>query len=453
MRERAAFAHARSLTVRQQWQRLADFAVDWHHRAQRSPVALWIAVDALLRVGEPLRADMLMVSDGRPSATTAERQLSARVAFEARGLADALEHIASLSDDVDRSDELLESMLITHSAGRHDESIGADLERRIRLTYGDFGERFPHSTIVSEHSAPAGEASFEETLGRHVAARKAFVEDVERDVAAGRASLAMLALVHGSVTRAWLASSLLPLATPRPEDLAQEVAIAERAVGGGASWDVSALVVLSGLRRRTTDAAINALPASVLPRAVADEVTAEQVRVGDLGGSSASVTHDPASGRAVILEHAPETVRALTDRLARVAAVARRCRVVDPDAAGEDEVAVALRDADLDRSAQTWLGAARAAQQHTMPLYCDDRYVRSWAHSLGLETFGTLALLFALLDREMIDNEAVAEAKWTLREQGARHVALATGEIVARVVADDLDLRPAVLSTLHDPDL
>lgn len=454
IKERAWRLLTRSLTDAQQWDELAEAGQKWHRQRPDSPLALWVAADALARTGYPKRGYELVDADGRQPTEPSQQHLLASLAVESLPLPDALAVVAQLSDNTGRTDEVLESMLIIVSAGKDKDGLPAELEARVRLTFADFADRFPDSERVQSIKVPESDEEWEAFAERHLTRRHSFAQQVEADVAAGRSALAMVAVLGESVLTAWMQSNLLPVRAPSAKVVAAERADADAAIAAGAAWDVSTLAVLARLDEHVAQIAARALTGSVAPRALTTEVQDARRRIDehDPARSPGSSGWDPVHGQPQFTANTEEEASEFRVRLERIENLASGLKVIDPDVSGDTESARALRDPDIGAQAATWLGAARLAEQRQLAYYCDDRYLRSWARNEGLATFGTLDLLEALAARGTLDADALTGARWALREAGARHMAVTAEELVDRVTQDGFRPTRATDGALRDPD-
>jgi hypothetical protein len=449
--DRAWFRLAKLLARRQSWERLAEATQQWQRARPDNGRAVWAAVEALGRLGRANEAWELLAGAAIRPETEGERWLAASIAARALPVADALTHVAALSDAVDRTDERLEAMLIAIASRVGETELTAELDRRIRQTFEDFPERFPDSAIVQTVPAPSTEDDWAEFADRYVTTRRDAAQEMATQVQRGQSPLAVFATLGGTPLSVWIDSDILPLVAPVTDIREQERAAARQALAGTAVWDSSVLAVLSLLDESVANTIATALPASITARAVGDEVRGlhELVAERDPIHSPGTLTVD--DGRPVLQLRTAEHHARFTARCSRVEDLARRLSLHDPGVATEGEVAEALREGDLHGSAASWLGAVLLASQRGVPLFCDDRYLRAWAHRLGLRTFGTVALLDALAECGQLADEDLSEALWTLRAAGGQHLPASTTDLLARIAADHLQPTAATVGLLNDP--
>ncbi|MGI9099210.1 MAG: PIN domain-containing protein [Solirubrobacteraceae bacterium] len=450
--ERASLRLAHLLADRRQWEQLAGIAEDWYRRRPDSPLAIWVLTDTLGRTGHAERAWRVIEEDGRPPSTTSQRRFVAMLASKMLALPDALQRIAALSDEVNRSDEHLEAMLITLSAGSDKAVLSQELAERVRLTFADFAKRFPESTIVQQFEAPTTEPQLAD-FAKRLAKRERVAAEMERAVVIGQGALAALAVFGGTALSVWIESDLLPLVAPIAEMQEAERADAAAAIAGPVVWDSSALAVLSRLHEDAAEALLRAVPASTMPRAVEDEVYELPRLVAERDPIRSPGTLALRHGLPVIVARTTEQLEALRTQAQRVKSTADRLTTLDPDLADEGEIVDALRDEKLHGSAAAWLSATLLARQRGIPLLCDDRYLRLWARRLGIATFGTAALLQAVAERGLLSNEQLHAELWTLRAAGGRFLPAEPIEILERITQDNYEISPAVDGLLRDPDV
>lgn len=313
-KERAWFRLTHSLTEHQQWERLAVASQEWHDAMPGSPLALWVAADALQRVNHTQKAWDLLMADGRKPSTPPQRHLVAGLATQALPLLEALKVITELSDQTDRDDEYLEALVITCSAGEDKSAVSGPLEQRVRQTYADFTERFPDSQLVQSFRAPSTEEEWAAFAERHLSERRVLAERMQVQVERGEGALAMFCLLGGTALSVWLDSRLLPLVAPIREVHEREIEAAARALGGAAVWDSSALAVLSLLDDNAADSIVRALPASSGPRAVQAEVHDLSRTVAERAPEKSPGTLSVQDGRPVILPRSAEEASAFVQR-------------------------------------------------------------------------------------------------------------------------------------------
>jgi uncharacterized protein YifE (UPF0438 family) len=450
--ERAWRRYAELLAERGQWEPLAERAAEWRVQRPDSELAMWVQADALARCGRAEDAWALLEQDGRDPEGDRERRFVAMLAGRVLAPANALERVAALSDAVDRTDERLEAMLMTLALGANEAALSPELERRIRETFNEFHDRFPDSELVQRFDAPETPEEFAEFAERHLVGRQRAALEIDRSVAAGESPLSAFAALGGTPLSVWLESNLLPLVALQADLQAAELADAAAAIAGPAVWDSSALAVLSVLDNDAAEALQRATPASLIPRAVQLEIDALPQLLRDRDPGRSPGTLSVAGGVPVIVARSEDSVRALRRRAERVSAAGARLSVVDPDLGDEGMIADALRDEQLPDAASSWLSAALLASQRGIPLVCDDRHLRVWARRLEIATFGTVALLAALVDRGLLEDERRRVQLWHLRAAGGRHLPAEPGETLERIAEDGYVISPAIDALVSDVD-
>jgi hypothetical protein len=100
---------------------------------------------------------------------------------------------------------------------------------------------------------------------------------------------------------------------------------------------------------------------------------------------------------------------------------------------------------------RTWVAAFAVADRLELSLYSDDRFVRAHAHGAGIPSFGTAALLDALVERELLDAQLRDTCRRRLRLTGAMGLAPEAEQLVGEVEEADWDISPLVARALFDP--
>lgn len=452
LRERAWFRLTHSLTQRQAWDLLVEASSEWYRTAPQSPVALWVAADALQHIDRPREAWRLITNDGRQPESQPQRHLVAALAARCLPVAEALRQIADLSDASERSDEVLESMIISTAVLR-DDDLPEELEQRVRATFEDYADRFPESQFIQSIPAPTSEEEFAAFAERHLEGRRRTASELMQEVRRGNAALAALALLGGSALTTWLESDYLPLAAPIAETQDADENEASGAIAGAAVWDSSSLAMLTLLDSKVAASAMRALPASIAPRAVQHEVSGLREFLAERDPVRSPGTMGVDGGSLVIWERSREEHERMAARVQSVETAVKRLVAVDPDLSRPSEIADALRGGDLHGSAASWMGAVLLAEERGVPLVCDDRYVRQWARSLGLRTFGVAALLAGLERRNLISQPELSESRWALRAAGGRTLFADVDELSAKVMADGFEVSTYTNALISDPHL
>jgi hypothetical protein len=161
---------------------------------------------------------------------------------------------------------------------------------------------------------------------------------------------------------------------------------------------------------------------------------------------------DPVANRASITVADPDWVARDQHRADGAFALAKELREV-PDTAPErptkfDEL---IQQTLEQPTLKTWAASYAVAAGLTFPLYSDDRYVRVLARREGIASFGTVAVLEALVERGRLQPEELAVARRRLRASGALGIPAAQQELIDEAAAADWDITDSIRQSLLDP--
>ncbi len=190
-------------------------------------------------------------------------------------------------------------------------------------------------------------------------------------------------------------AGVTPAGTPFENDYDAELEAAGHAIdGGSAVWEASALY-LSVLLDEHWPTIRGRFYRLLLPLVAYDDIvrTVDELVVP----ASGTMQYDPREDRLMLHPPTPEVTRILRER---ASAVETRARTLERLPVGDLTV---LPGHNPDRDG-AWLAPIQLAADTGQPLYSDDVALRQLARSVGVETFGTLALLHALIDRGELDD-------------------------------------------------
>ena len=359
-----------------------------------------------------------------------------RILYRSDDVGAAIARLVELSDRFG-CPETLELAIIITSRRQPDRSpLSDDLRDRIKAAYAEFPQRFPDSTFLRAYEVPDDPAAMRQWLDEVVPDEPHGAAQVGLDVIAGTTLSAALAAAHGlPLSALWASWDFLPLGYSEHELDELELQDARDAVGQTVVVDPTSLAVLARLPTALADRAVKSM---VLPRiadAALQDVDAAASPASDPRHSVARIGRDPATGEPVIHETDPDEAERVAATQERALEIARRL-TLEPDTAVP---AVGDLEEQLERDTERLAEAARAqlatvvvAQRLQAPVLCDDRHVRVLLRRLGVPSFGTMALVTALGEAEVVDAEVVAEARRTLLEAGGVGFR-PTGEELARI--------------------
>jgi tetratricopeptide (TPR) repeat protein len=405
-----------------------DVARAWRAFRPDDDVAGWALVRGLAHLAR--WEDALAVVDGqeqtdghesRPLATLDEEDavLAATVLANALPTLQSIPRIAALSDQFNRNVERLEALVIITGAGATDD-FPAEVSERRALTWSDFQERFPDSQIIRAFDAPTTREELEDFARQHVAPGSDTGVELHEQVIRGEAAVALLAAGLGKhVAEVWAGAQLLPLGYGDATLDEVEVADATAAIGKPAVWDASAFYVAGGLGDEVVDAATNILPASVLAQSTLEDIAASASGpVADADGEQTLLGWDQAAGQPRLTIIPADEVARQRAALSGVFTLARSLRSIedaDPLSPGRYDELVTWADDRPSAAFLSWPATFAVAARLELPIYSDDRYIRLEARRAGIPTFGTPALLDALVQEGHLTADIRDRARRRLR--------------------------------------
>jgi hypothetical protein len=429
---------------------VASLTREWLTEFEQDHDASWARVQALARLGEWEEA-IELVQTLEPHRLE-EAALEASVLHRAGAPLVAVARIAELSDQHDRP-ENLEALLIVASM-RVRQELPAELHARVAETWAQFPLRFPNSAFLQSFKAPESGEEIAAFIQEHFARDHAQLAEVSRQVMEGETAVAVLAgVVARDLAYVWGRLTTLPLGYSDPALDEQEEADAAAAIGSGAVWDTGAIFIAGGLGGQAADAIRRALPASVVPQSVLDDINQAAAPAEDGEGSGRrEITVHPITREPLLHEWAEDEVvreraraKGMLDLVRRISAVPN----VDPASPTPlDEV---ITKEGLRPSFQTWPATIAVAQRLNKPVYSDDRFIRLQARRERLPAFGTLALLNVLVRREQLSQQERERVRVVLLASGAHGVQPTFEEVHATAIANDYQPVMPLLIGLLDP--
>ena len=169
------------------------------------------------------------------------------------------------------------------------------------------------------------------------------------------------------------------------------------------------------LGEELTDLVLMELPLSVTARATVEDLI--RATIPDLlEGQDVvrQVQWSPEHNEMVVIEMTPEQAavpRDIAQAMQRLAGRLQPGPPVKVEWPNDDDAHPAV--------ARAYAEVAEVARRTGYPVYSDDRFFRAMLTSAGIRTFGTVALLTALRQSDVLDDAKLATALTTLNERGA----------------------------------
>jgi hypothetical protein len=203
------------------------------------------------------------------------------------------------------------------------------------------------------------------------------------------------------------AAGVTPAGTPYEIDYDVELAAAARAMEGGSAVCEASALYLGVLLDEHWPAIRGAFHRLLLPLVSYDDIlrTVDDLVVPAAG----TLQYDAAAGKLVVHTPTPEVTSMLRER---AAALEAKARGLDREPVG-DLTVVPGQDRARDGA---WLAPLQLAADTGTPLFSDDVALRQLARSVGVDAFGTLALLHAMIDRGDLDDVSEAVMRLLVSE-------------------------------------
>lgn len=274
------------------------------------------------------------------------------------------------------------SVVLTAHDSRLTEAQIADFRDYAEKYFGRHGENasITQLTIEDDNLDPLIE------FLRAGDARQQALEELSREVRAGRFPLAVLTEAAGRTTTESLIRRDLGYIMAVDDDAGLGEQTARTALGGRAVVDATALVIAAWTGQAFKKLAAN-FDAVIVPAPLREDIA--RARTSLAMKSTATLGWDSRAQRPVISETSTEEAQAHADAVEQVWADAQGLQVAP--------VAESTR---RDR----WLSAITVAQELGAAVWADDVVIRRFARSMGVPAFGSLDLIRAL------DNDADATA-------------------------------------------
>ncbi|HMN99829.1 MAG TPA: hypothetical protein PKD59_10470 [Miltoncostaeaceae bacterium] len=441
---------------RRAWLQFERVTRRWLEVDPASVEAGWHLVHVLARLGRYDEARAHLDRQALDPDILERAELAAAVLYRTITTADDLEQLALLADRFDGESEGLELTLLSAGTALGEAPLPSTLKERLRTGWEQFEARFPDSTALTRVEIGEDLEGLSAYMREHLADAVESERELMRQVADGEVPLAFVAGARGTeATTVWGRVRPLPVgfANETLEEL--ELADAAAAIGGPVVFDPAALVVAGGLGPSLRDVIVGALPGSVVPQAVLDDADSAEADLVMAAGQSERgfLGWDPDSSTPVLTEMSPQEDARDQARARGVLELAQRLKVVpDTDPAHPHPLDEALAERQSRRGSAflTWPATHSVAERLRMPIFSDDRVVRVHARRAGVNAFGTVGLLDALVDLSMISADQRASARGRLWASGANGLTPSVAELVEAGRRAEWDLSDEIGAMLLD---
>ena len=430
---------------------LERLAREWFDQFPLDHEAGWLHLYALMRLTRFDQAFEAWRATQLDPATEHQAVMLAQLVGVRDDAIAALTRIADLTEQFPES-EKLHLLLITTALRRGErDDVPQALGDRIREAFASFHARFPNSTslqtIEIDLDDPA--KTLVDLLKRSQGVSEKQLRELEKQIATGDMAIPPLAAVAGKSTgETWLLYGPLPLAYgDTATDEADREAAAVALEKSAALWDEAALFIAGGLGSQTADLLVNALPASLIVQSVLD--AAADVLTDPKRDSHERIHYDEGAGQVVRTALSPKQIEREAARAEGTLELVRRLRsTADRDPNGDDELHQLLGDTPT--PLHNWAAGMIAARRHDLPVYSDDRYIRNAARGIGLQAFGTLALIDVLADRGELEQTQRQAIRTRLHVSAAWGMRLSSDEFKRIGAASNWQVTRGMTAALND---
>lgn len=427
-----------------------DLAAEWIEAVPPSPAARWNLAYAYTRLGRVPEAYELVGECGPEDLTLDQARLLAEIVQRFLPVADAFPRLLALSEQFGRAEEALEAAVVQTAVFAGAQPLPDDLIEQAKEAVARFSETFPASTTFRTLPAPESGEAFLETLKELEGDRPKRIREADELVDQERAPAAFIAAFAGrGCLETWARLPGLPLGNLDPDTDALDDEAARAAIGGAVIWDTSSLYVLSLLPQQVRDAIVNALPGSM----VSTDVLADAIAADENPDQAAAVVGTNEDGSGWLYEPTPAELSQRRDRiaLARAQAQALTPRVANGSPQDSRWASLYLDHRYERRTAlDSALATIVVAESERRTVYSDDRWVRKAARDEGLAAFGTLGLLAALQELELIEPSAHEQARRCLAAERSWGVGLTAFELLRAARDTGFDATGPVGGALQD---
>ncbi len=448
LRDSAFGSNVDLLSTNRDYESILRLAREWRTALPDSRNAAWNEVFALARLSRHAEAWKVIKQRALVAETEPQATLLAEVLYRAAEPTEAITELVALSDKFDRKLEAIEALIIATALDvEPDQPVFAEpIESRVRDTFARFPERFPDSDVITAVPAPKTPEEIDAFLRDLAGDTPQRRRDAAREIEGGRTPVNLLAAFSNrGVAQTWLNLSPLPLGFATEHAI--DVQAAREAIGGAAVWDPSALAINCLIALDLAEQTRTYLPGSVIVTETLEDADSTARAPGKAWAHAVDLPSGEVGLREISeAEHAAD--EALTDRLL---AAARALEVTPSRGNDPESQLLSLWNEDDGRPEfRLLIGTLLAATRTGRPVYSDDRFVRAGARSLGLKAFSTLALLDALVEQDLIDDESRLSARRALATRGAWGIELSGDELVEIARASDFNVDSTVRSALAD---
>lgn len=372
------------------------------------PEGRWLLIQALHNQGRVEDA-WTIARQAPPLEATNEPQARLWLALHSRFASDAttVEQALELVDRYGQSEEFAAPAISAILMMTRKATLPEPTAARMQQATEAFFQRFPSSTLLQRITVDDPEALLVE-FRRQLEPGAAQYAEIRRHVAQGEYPVGMLAMAARKPYAEALARRGPGFLLAHPADPAlagHELQLAAEALDGTVMIEPSALHLASLIPDRWPDLRAAFAHVQVPDASLHDILIA---RDGLALRSTATITSDTAAERVVIVEISEADADQLAERAAWMARTAIGLEVVPvgelkhfPEMDGEHS--------------RSWLAPLELAKQHGVTVLSDDLALRGLARSLGIPTFGSIAVLDALVAMGHLDRAARDAALLELR--------------------------------------
>lgn len=434
---------------------LEGVAREWRELCSQESDAAWLELFAL---GRQTRFTLAMARwrELEPPVTQLQQALLVGELFsQAAAPLEAVAKLAQLSDDFGRP-EALEFNLIVAVLRLEKDPAGPQLEgelaTRVSEAYATFPERFPDSQLLEQVAIDKDDlvGSFARELRQRLGPGQDDRRSALEAILDGTGAVCVLAAVTGKpIGETWLRLPALPLGYGAAEVGRLERSAAATAVTAhGAVWAPSALFMAGGLGGELTQRLRGALPASMIAQATLDEVS--QAHNTPASDERTEIGYDADADAVAIIDWPAADVARDRARASGMLAMARDLTVRPDQGPTVDDRLDELQQHGRDTALLPWIASLSVASREGLAFYSDDRYERAAARQLGLQAFGTLALLDALADRGDLPAQLRTDARRVLLNSAALGAKPSGTELVELARDSQWRLIPGLAALLRD---